>query len=1221
MKLARLIAFGGTLVIAAAVMAILFAALRSPIVQAAPGGPQGNGGATVLNLSVGSSHACVTMTNGRLLCWGQQSGVSPVLGDGTGTTRYTPVDVISITNGATSVAGGGTLSCALVNGGAKCWGGNDRGQLGTGNNTVSNAPTDTVGLSSGVSQIAAGVNYACAVASGGAAKCWGLNDNGQLGNNSLQNSNVPTDVVGLSSGVTAIAARQNHTCAIVSGGAKCWGTNGSGQLGTGNNSPSQVPVDVSGLPAGSNVAAIGIGAAHSCAVINGSVKCWGDNLYGELGTGNTSNTNVPTDVLGLSSGVTAIAVGGYHACALTAGGGVKCWGRNDDGQLGISNTDSISVPVDVQGLTSGVTALAAGGNAASNSTTCALLNTGKIKCWGNGAALGLGFSVINALVPRQVLGLPDECIFTTASGNDDWADARNWSNCSGAIPQTGDNVVIGRPSTSGIIPQLYATTTVALDRLRVIGSFFMYGPATVNHVFDDNIANLNPNLNQNYFRFLVSGPGLTVTQRLTWTIGYLDGTGNVVIQPGAVGTVPGALPVTVTAVSARVRNYGSFNMNSAEMGTQWSNETGGVMNFTGDVYCCGTSGGVFNNRGVINITGTNRIQPIFQYSGAINLNGIVTRTTNFFGVTLYGGSLNGTGIMSDAVDNIGGVVAPGGSNNAGSLTIGDYYRQSPTATLSIDIGGSITGTFDQLNMSNTGEEAFYPGRVTLSGTLNLNQLGGFAPQSGDEIRFMTFNQRNGFFGTFNNAFAPAFIPAAYSTYAALIEGSGANVRMSAKSDAYAVLPGVNNDYAIAFENPFNQVITLQALTHTLPISIAYRPGSSSGGGDPIITTLNGRQQLRWNLAQPIGAASTGTFRFGVTVNPSATIGTYTSTIAARTSANAQDVTLPNAAAMLIQQPTTVSNTFALPGTVVPRGDLPPMINVTRGNSDEPFLVQTYLACPPGKTCNDPNTDIFSVTLKVAGFSYTMTAGIAPPTPTLQIASLQGARSALATLALPARASVTNPNRPAWANPPPYFHWEPGWPCDQQLPKERCEPGPDNPYRTPDCPIPIVVVIYWSDGTTTEELIACGALYDPSGYVRNINTNQPITNATVSLYKVPFALPDTSTQTRDCRTTETRPGGVGGNWNSLPPANINTGVMEDPSFAPPRIDPPVNPQLTDDQGHYGWDVTSGCWFVVVSAPGYIPKTSPAVGVPPAVTDLDMYLVPEGEIKVYLPLVRK
>jgi alpha-tubulin suppressor-like RCC1 family protein len=1239
MKLSRLIAFGGTLIIAVAVMVLLFTALHSPIVRAAPNGPQGNGGATVLNLSVGSSHACVTMSNGRLLCWGTQSAVSPVLGDGTGTTRYMSVDVSNITNGATSIAGGGTVSCAIVNGSVKCWGGNTQGQLGTGNNTASNVPTDVVGLSSGVTSIAAGVHYACAIAAGGAAKCWGLNDNGQLGNNSNQPSNVPVDVVGLSSSVSAIAARQNHTCAVVSGGAKCWGANFSGQLGNGNNSQSQVPVDVSGLLASSSVTAIAAGVEHSCAIVNGAVKCWGSNQYGQLGTGNITNTTAPTDVIGLSSGVTSIAAGGWHSCVLTSGGGVKCWGRNDVGQLGISSTQSISIPVDVQGLTSGVAAIAAGGNAAGNSTTCALLNSGKVKCWGNDAGLGQGYFSGDALVPRTVLGLPDECIFTTAFG-DDWANARNWSNCGGAIPQAGDNVVIGRTSTAGIVPQVYATTTVSLNRLRVIGSFFMNGSGTVNHVFGDNIANLNPNPNQNNFRFYVVSPAsLTVTQRLTWTIGYLDGTGNVIIQPGAVGTVQGTSPSIVNAVDAHMRNYGTFNMNSADMGSQWINETGGVMNFTGGVDCCGTSGHTFTNRGIVNITGTNRIVPIYQYSGAINVNGVMTRSTNFFGVYLYGGALNGTGIISDAVDNIGGVVAPGGPNNAGSLTIADYYRQSPTATLSIDIGGSITGTFDQLKMSNTGEQPFYPGNVSLSGTLNLHQLGGFTPSGGDEIRFMTFNQRNGFFGTFNNAFGPAFIPAAFSTYVALIEGSGANVRLSAKADAYGVPPGVNNGYTIAFENPFNQSITVQALTHTLPISITYRPGTSSGGGDPAITTINGRQQLRWNLAQPIGAASSAQFKFGVAINPSATLGTYTSTIAARTSANAQDASLSSAAAMLIQQSTTVSNTFTLPGTVIPRSDLPPLINVTRGNSDEPFLVQTYLACPPGKTCNDPNTDLFSVTLKVAGFSYTMTAGIAPPTPTLHVASLRAPvakqspenieiassrpstplRSAQG--ALLAMTPGKEPNRPAWANPPPYFHWEPGIPCDQQLPEERCDPGPDNPYRTPDCPIPIVIIIYWADGSITEELIGCMALYDPSGYVRNVNTSQPITNATVLLYKVPFALPDTSTQTRDCRTIETRPGGVSGNWNSLPPANISTGLLEDPTFSPPRIDPPANPQLTDAEGHYGWDVTTGCWFVVVSAPGYVTKISPAVGVPPEVTDLDMYLIPEGAYKVYLPLVRK
>lgn len=1227
MKPTRVIACGGTIVIAIALLAILGTALRSPIAQAAPGAPAGNGGATPIGLSVGSGHACVTMSNGRLLCWGAQGGTAPVLGDGTTAQRLLPVDVVSITNGATQVAAGGTLSCAIVNGGVKCWGGNTSGQLGTGNNTVSNVPTDTIGLAGGVTSIATGINYACAIVNGG-VKCWGLNDSGQLGNNSIQPSNVPTDVVGLASGVSAIAARQNHTCAIVNGGVMCWGANSAGQLGRGSNLPSQVPVDVSGLPAGSNVTALANGAASSCAVVNGGVKCWGDNLYGELGNGNVGNTNVPTDVVGLASGVTAIATGGYHACALTLGGGVKCWGRNDDGQLGISNTQSISIPVDVVGLTSGVTAIAAGGNGASNNTTCALLTSGQVKCWGAGAPLGLGYALINVPTPRTVLGLPDECIFTSAFG-DDWANIRNWSNCGGTVPQAGDNAVIGRPSTSGIIPQMYATTTTTLNRLRVIGSFNLYGQSTVNQVFDDNIANLNPNLNVNNFRFFVINPAfLTVTQRLTWTIGYLDGTGYVVIQPGAVGTVQGTSSAIVNAVNARIRNYGTFNMNTADMASQWSNESGGVMNFTGSVYCCATSGGVFTNRGTVNITGTNRLQPITQYSGAINLNGTITRTTNFYAVTLYGGSLNGTGAISDSVDNVGGVVAPGGPNQAGTLAIENYYRQSPTATLSIDVGGAITGTYDQLKVINSGVESFYPGRAELSGTLNINQLNGFTPQSGDDIRFMTFNTRNSFFGAFNNAFAPAFIPAAFAQYAALVEGSSLTIGLRAKSDPYAIYPGAEVGYTIVMENPYTQAVTLQALTHTLPISFSYKPGSSpSGIGDPTITVINNRQVLRWSPGTPINATSQAQFNFRATTNISVPTGTYTSTISLHTNAGANDVIANGVAAVLVQLPTTESNTFVTAGSVITRENLPPAITIRRGARTDWFLVETRIGCPAGKTCNDPNTDLFSVTLKIAGYAYTMTAGTAPITPTLQAASLRGVQSttkqslAPREIASPSALAMTNPAQPAWANPPPYHHWTPGIPCDQQLPADRCDPGPDNPYRTPDCPIPIVVVVHWSNGSTTEELIACGSLYDPSGYVRNVNTNEPITNATVSLYKVPFALPDTAQFTRDCRTSETRPGGVGGNWQTLPPANLATGLFEDAGLSPARIDPPVNPQLTDDQGHYGWDVATGCWFVAVSAPGYVTKLSPAVGIPPEVTDLDVYLTPEGNNKIYLPLVMK
>jgi|GEM_PF-903326 len=352
-------------------------------------------------LSAGSRYTCALTLAGGIKCWG--TNYFGELGDGTSIDKPIPVDVVGLTSGVSTISAGGYHTCALMKtGGVKCWGDNNDGELGDGTTTKRTTPVDVTGLASGVIAISAGENHTCALMETGRVKCWGDNLYGQLGDLTTTDRHTPVDVIGLSSGVSAIGAGRIHTCALMqTGGVKCWGYNSYGQLGDGTTTNRTMPVDVVGLASG--VSAIRAGENHTCALTQaGGVKCWGYNGFSQLGDGTTTNRLTPVDVTGLASGMSTIGAGDYHTCALMKTGGVKCWGNNGDGQLGDGTTTTRRTPVDVAGLTSEMSAISVGGV-----HTCALAPAGGIKCWGDNynGQLGDG-TTTDRNMPVDVIGFP-----------------------------------------------------------------------------------------------------------------------------------------------------------------------------------------------------------------------------------------------------------------------------------------------------------------------------------------------------------------------------------------------------------------------------------------------------------------------------------------------------------------------------------------------------------------------------------------------------------------------------------------------------------------------------------------------------------------------------------------------------------------------------------------------------------------------------------------------
>lgn len=356
----------------------------------------------VTAIAAGCHHSLALAANGQVLAWG--ANASGQLGDGKATENDVPVQVsLPAGTAVAAVAAGCFHSLALtMTGQVLAWGENAHGQLGDGNTTLSRAPL-RVKLPAGIKAVAvaAGCFQSLALTSTGQVLAWGQNATGELGDGTTTQSDVPVKVrLPAGTKATAIAAGCFQGIALTSTDrVLAWGDNAYGELGNGNTSQSDLPAKVK-IPAGAKVTAIAGGGHHSLALTaTGRVLAWGEDATGQLGDGKTTSSDVPVDVK-LPAGIraTAISGGGHHSLALTSTGQVLAWGENG-GQLGTGNTTQSDIPVDATlPPRTRVVAIAAGGH-----HSLALTSTDQLPAWGDNESGELGdANTIQTDIPVKV---------------------------------------------------------------------------------------------------------------------------------------------------------------------------------------------------------------------------------------------------------------------------------------------------------------------------------------------------------------------------------------------------------------------------------------------------------------------------------------------------------------------------------------------------------------------------------------------------------------------------------------------------------------------------------------------------------------------------------------------------------------------------------------------------------------------------------------------------
>jgi alpha-tubulin suppressor-like RCC1 family protein len=340
-------------------------------------------------IDAGSDVTCGYTNLGRGYCWGNGTFgklASPADSSCDGTSGNAPCTLLPKRFAGpalefTAISVDSTNGCGITRDRlVYCWGPNNAGQLGNGNKGSGGQPTLATVAQERFDSISVGVSHVCALNSARAAFCWGSDQFGQLGDARKINSTTPIPVAGGRT-YSAIAAGENHTCALSNGRAFCWGNNDVGQLGTGVvGGESDVPVAVSGAQA---FVAIAAGRNHTCALTSaGNAYCWGDNTNLQAGSSGGLPIAAPASI-GEGS-FTRIAAGASHTCALGTAGTVSCWGSNAFGQIGSASIGGSFGRTTVQSSVP-FKAIAVGSN-----HTCAIGTDGETYCWGSNSYGALG---------------------------------------------------------------------------------------------------------------------------------------------------------------------------------------------------------------------------------------------------------------------------------------------------------------------------------------------------------------------------------------------------------------------------------------------------------------------------------------------------------------------------------------------------------------------------------------------------------------------------------------------------------------------------------------------------------------------------------------------------------------------------------------------------------------------------------------------------------------